>query len=162
MTNSPSSSFSHAYSASIKDHIWQLIAWGYTDSRSRVSSTAVPEPDITGFIAEAINKRFKLRNAPKWSKSYSVHENKPEPSTTARAGNSRLKPDIVIQIHVSGRPEFSIEAKRLKSNGFPVSKYIGREGMGCFISENYACCQIQKYVLQSSLKPSPDNPHNNS
>lgn len=135
MTSSP---FCHVYSAGIKDHIWQLLSWGYNDSRRKVGSAEVQEPDITGFIAEAINDRFRLKEAPKWSMKYSVHENKPERSTCERTGNSRLKPDIVIQMHVMGRPEFSFEAKRLRTKGFPANKYTGADGMGCFISENYA------------------------
>jgi hypothetical protein len=134
MTSSP---FCNAYSAGIMNHIWQLLSWGYNDSRIEVCSTDVQEPAITGFIAEAINKRFR-KKPPKWTKVFFVHENKPEPSTSKRSGNSRLKPDIVIQMNVTGRPEFTFEAKRLKAKKFPAKQYTGTDGMGCFIFENYA------------------------
>ncbi len=44
----------------------------------------------------------------------------------------------MIEFIYAGRPEYNFEAKRLFRPGFPASKYLGRDGLGCFLDGRYA------------------------
>jgi hypothetical protein len=95
------------------------------------------ETTITGYITEAIQNRLEGPDPPRWFKQYSVKDDPPIP-TKDRTGRARLRLDIIIEAHWEGRPKYCFEAKRLRKKGFPASKYVGEDGMGCFISGLYA------------------------
>jgi hypothetical protein len=55
-------------------------------------------------------------------------------------GKSRRRLDIVIQCSYSiPRQNYIFEAKRLATSGYPISKYLGEEGLQLFIDGIYAC-----------------------
>lgn len=76
-------------------------------------------------------------SAPDWADHFAVHDD-PAVNDGIRLGKDRNRIDIRVD-SATPRPgtSFSFEAKRLAS-GFPVSKYLGREGLGCFLSGEYA------------------------
>ena len=53
-------------------------------------------------------------------------------------GKKRPQPDLVIEGKMPGRPEYIFEAKRLKKHGFGAGKYLGEDGLGCFLTGKYA------------------------
>jgi len=118
--------------------VHHLIAWGYQDALPRIQSVEIDETSITGFIAEAIQDRFRARDCPRWCSRYAIKDDPPV-KTKGRSGRQRLRTDIIIECsRTPGRPEYVFEGKRLKKKGFGASKYVGTEGMGCFIDGRYA------------------------
>ncbi|MCP4371273.1 MAG: hypothetical protein GY797_24630 [Deltaproteobacteria bacterium] len=133
----PSQAIFQTFSPFFRRHAHLLIYLGYTDSHHRMKSND-KEPAITGFITEAINNRFRTqKNPPRWYNHYSVKDDPPI-EAEGRVGGERLRLDIIIEATWKGRPEYCFEAKRLRKNGFPSSKYVGESGMGCFINGLYA------------------------
>lgn len=124
------------FKKAFREHVHILIAWGHRDSHSLVKSDS-EEPVITGLITKAVKDIFRAPNCPGWCKYYSIMENPPE-EFEEREGDRRPKPDIIIEGHFPGRPEYIFEAKRLRNDGFGVGKYTGPEGLGCFVSGKYA------------------------
>lgn len=155
-TLNPSISYFGLYPPLLKMHVHQLIAWGYEDARHRIRSVDEEEPTITGFITEAIKNRFRASDCPGWCSYYSVHDDPPvEQLELGLLGRARLRPDIIIESTVRGRPEFVFEAKRLRKSGFGTGKYVGEDGMGRFISGLYATrydeAAMLGYVQSDSL-----------
>ena len=133
----PSQTIVRVFSLLFRIHAHQLIYLGYLDARSKMKP-GDDETTITGYITEAIQNRFDASNPPRWYKQYSVKDDPPIP-TEGRTGRARLRLDIIIEAtNWEGRPKYCFEAKRLHKKGFPASKYIGSEGMGCFINGLYA------------------------
>ncbi len=124
----------------------QLIARGYEDACRKARCTNEEEPAITGFITEAINDRFRSPDCPSWSVHYSVHEDPPVEKEGV-SGKSRPRPDIIIEGLFEGRPQYIFEAKRLRRGGYGVGKYVGSDGMGCFISGLYASRYVEAAML---------------
>src|SRR5216683_5219857 len=77
-----------------RTHVHTLLAWGYADSLSRVQTNEQQEPDITGFIAEAIKERFDDVNSPDWCDYIELEDDPPIPGG-GRAGRSRWRPDLI-------------------------------------------------------------------
>ena len=96
------------------------------------------EPNITGELVRCSNEYIDSITSHSWTRSYVVVEESPE-NTKERLGISRKKVDVVC-IRTGRKPHLRIkfEAKRLKRPSFTVSIYIGKEGLGEFISGNYA------------------------
>ncbi len=40
--------------------------------------------------------------------------------------------------HSRPRPKYIFEAKRLRKNGYPIGKYVGEDGLQCFVQGVYA------------------------
>jgi hypothetical protein len=55
-----------------REHVHTLLAWGYADSRHRVQ-TKHEEPDITGFITEAVRSRLDDPSSPSWCDEIEIH-----------------------------------------------------------------------------------------
>jgi hypothetical protein len=53
------------------------------------------------------------------------------------------------------RPEYIFEAKRLKKNGFGAGKYLGRDGLGCFLTGKYAARYDEAAMLGYIQNDSP-------
>ncbi|MBI5205855.1 MAG: hypothetical protein HZA11_13155 [Nitrospirae bacterium] len=153
-TSEPSLTYYGAYSESFREQAHQLIAWGYADARHRIRSSNEQEPAITGFIAEAINNRLRASDCPGWCAYYSVKDDPPV-ERKGSAGRTRPRADMIIEAHFKGRPEYVFEAKRLRTQGFGANKYIGIDGMGCFVSGLYASrydeATMLGYVQSDSL-----------
>jgi hypothetical protein len=70
-------------------------------------------------------------------KRYTATDNLPL-SFPERPGKKRPRIDIeILCLRGSPRPRFHFEAKRLGPSN-PVSKYLGTDGLGCFLTGQYA------------------------
>jgi len=118
-------------------HAHQLLAWAYVDARDDLNPD-MEEPDITGLLANAMKRRLDYH--PETSDEYlhySVGDQEPH-SPDGQRGNDRLRFDIaIIRSGIRPRLSFIFEAKRLRTGGFPIGKYIGEGGMGDFIACRY-------------------------
>ena len=132
----PSEIYFRVYRSLFRRQVHQLIAWGHHSARHRIQSNNEEEPNITGYITEAIRARL-VTNSPPWCVYYFVHEDTPI-AASGRSGRSRPRPDIIIETNLGERPEYVFEAKRLRKHGFEANKYIDSDGMGCFVSGLYA------------------------
>ena len=56
-------------------------------------------------------------------------------------GKDRPMPDIVVESNTPRtiHPEYVFEAKRLATSGYPIGKYLGKDGLQLFIDGIYAC-----------------------
>ncbi len=95
------------------------------------------EPAITGELRNAMNNFLRDVAAPAWADYFSVHDDPPV-DDGVRKGKRRNRIDIRVDSSTP-RPgaSFSFEAKRL-ARGFTVAKYLGDEGLGSFLSGEYA------------------------
>lgn len=59
-------------------------------------------------------------------------------SREGRTGTSRRRVDILIEQAVRPRLVYVFEAKRLRRTTHPLSKYLGTDGLGCFLRGSYA------------------------
>jgi hypothetical protein len=124
------------YWSTYRQHIHTLLAWGYADSRNRVQAKH-EEPDITGFIAEAIKDRLNAIDSPPWCNQVAIHDDHPIPGG-GRTGRKRWRPDLIFEsVERRPRPEYHFEAKRLRKLQ-SINDYLGEEGLQCFISSRYA------------------------
>ena len=66
-----------------------------------------------------------------------------------KLGKSRPRVDIEFERVVRGkRPRLRFEAKRLNSaTGHTVAKYLGEEGLGCFLSGKYPMMHAEAGML---------------
>jgi hypothetical protein len=135
-TTQPEIDYFGVFSNSFRKHVHLLIMWGHSDAHCRIESINEEEPSITGYIASSIKNRLRDINCPSWCKYYFVQDDPPVESE-GRVGKRRRRADIIIESNVKGRPEFVFEAKRLRQNGYGVSKYVGSDGIGCFINGVY-------------------------
>jgi len=125
------------YDSSFRPIAHQLLAWGYENALPRIHCK-LEEEEITGFIAEAIEKRLDDPSTPKKFHRYDIHEEKPI-AVEGRTGKKRRRLDLVIICsHGCPRPKYIFEAKRLRKNGFPIGKYVGKDGLQCFVKGVYA------------------------
>lgn len=118
-----------------------LLAWGHADARSKLP-TARDEYDITGFLADAMDRRINNPLTPERFSLYSVHNERPV-SPNAEVGKARPRLDIQIE-HCGVRPKryYTFEAKRLRNDARAsasdsLSRYLGNEGVGRFIAGKY-------------------------
>jgi hypothetical protein len=117
-------------------HSHQLLAWAYADVRPRLNPD-MEEPDITGLLAEAMKLRLNHPDTPDAYDHYWPGDQEPH-SPNGELGNARLRFDItIIRNGVKPRISFIFEAKRLRTGGFPIGKYIGDGGMDDFIECRY-------------------------
>jgi hypothetical protein len=115
----------------------QLLAWGYQDVLPQIHCN-LREEEITGIIVEAIEKRLDDPSTPEKFDRYSIDEEKPI-SVEGRKGKKRRRLDlVVVSGHSRPRPKYIFEAKRLRKNGYPISEYVGKDGLQCYIKEIYA------------------------
>ena len=124
------------YWSAYRQHVHTLLAWGYADSRHRVQSKH-EEPDITGFIAEAIQDRLDALDCPSWCDRIAIKDDPPVRGG-GRTGRGRWRPDLIFESRErKPRPKYHFEAKRLRK---PQSKkdYLGEGGLQCFLSGMYA------------------------
>jgi len=115
----------------------QLLAWGYQDALPQIHCD-LQEEEITGLIVEAMEKRLDSPSTPEKFDRYSVDEEKPI-AVEGRKGKKRRRLDlVVVSGHSRPRPKYIFEAKRLRKNGYPIGKYVGEDGLQCFVKGVYA------------------------
>ena len=115
----------------------QLLAWGYQDVLPQIHCN-LTEEEITGIIVEAIEKRLDDPSTPEKFDRYSIDEEKPI-SVEGRKGKKRRRLDlVVVSGHSRPRPKYIFEAKRLRKNSYPIGRYMGEDGLQCFIKGVYA------------------------
>lgn len=117
----------------------QLLVWGYQEALPQIHCD-LEEEEITGVIVEAMREKLKDTAIPeRFYDRYSVGEEKPL-AVEGRTGKRRRKLDIVVESNLPRevRPEYIFEAKRLRKNGYPIGKYVGKDGLQCFVKEVYA------------------------
>ena len=124
------------YWFSIRQHVHQLIAWGYEDAQVNIRPN-LEEPDITGFLAEAMSERLRSFNGPKWCTQFVIKEDNPV-AGLGRIGKRRKRPDLIIECTKRGRPEYVFEAKPLRTSKYPPSHYLGTNALQRFLRGDYA------------------------
>lgn len=125
------------YQRAFRIDVHQLLAWGYADSRSRITADDEEEV-ITTYIAEAIDHRIDDPCTPEKFTRYAIH-NAHFVSPGGQTGKRQLKLDLMLeQCGIRPKRHFVFEAKRLKTGSHPIGKYTGDEGLGCFVGGLYA------------------------
>ncbi len=127
-----------AYDYGLRRDAHQLLAWGHQDALPKIHCN-LEEEEITGLIVAAMREKLKDSSLPSRFDRYSVGEEKPL-AVEGRTGKSRRKLDIVVESSLPRvvKPEYVFEAKRLRKNGYPISKYVGKDGLQCFVDGVYA------------------------
>ncbi|MCX5646869.1 MAG: hypothetical protein NTZ17_19650 [Phycisphaerae bacterium] len=117
-------------------NVHRLLALGYR----RLDAPKYHNADenlMTQDLTAALRKATQDVRNPRWTCWFSIHE-KPKQNDEHLKGNSRLELDIVFERTQRGlHPHFVIEAKRLGPD-HPIGEYLGPEGLGAFISCEYA------------------------
>lgn len=117
-------------------HAHQLLVWAYSDIRHRLSCD-FEEPAITGLLGDAMKARLNRSETPPEYDHYTIADQEPV-SPSGELGNDRLKLDLcVVRSGVKPRIAYIFEAKRLRTGGFPIGKYVGAAGIGEFLECRY-------------------------
>ncbi len=125
------------YLDAIREHSHQLLAWAYADIRPHINADT-QEPAITGLLCEAMKRRINDAGTPEIYAHYAIGDQEPV-SPAGELGNDRLRLDIhVLRTAIRPHLGYVFEAKRLRTGGYPISKYTGDGGMGDFLSCRYA------------------------
>ena len=125
------------YQIAFRKKVFALLNMGYSRLEPKIFKEA-QEEEITGEIVREMNEVLVGRSAPKWASFIAVHED-PRINSPRRKGKNRKKADIEFEyVRHHNRPRYPFEAKRLCTNSHPVGVYLGPEGLGEFISGNYA------------------------
>lgn len=132
-----------------------LIYWGYKEALSRITHDSHEETTITGYISESLKNRLRTLDGPRWYKKFSVIENRPMEKEGCE-GKKRPMPDLVIEGNMPGRPEYIFEAKRLKKTDFGIGKYLGEDGLACFINGKYAARYDEAAMIGYIQSDSPN------
>jgi hypothetical protein len=104
---------------------------------SPATYAASEEPEITGELVRAMHEAMQDDDAPEWVAHYELPKDDPPLNVPGRLGKRRPRVDIeFVRVCLGPRPRFRFEAKRL-GRANPVGDYLGREGMGCFLSGKY-------------------------
>ncbi len=136
--------FQSDYPDYFRRDVHRLLVFGYNWIRNEIHSDT-EEPTITVRMAEAINTGLnkigllpdRLQREP-----YSVF---PEPAEIIKKDSQNIKDELIyfdIVFEESGgrsipRRRYTVEAKRLKTNGFSIGKYCDK-GIMRFVNEIYA------------------------
>ena len=124
------------YLASFCIDVHELIRMGYQRMHYQAFS-ASEETDITGELVRAIHGAMQDRRAPEWMARYALPKDDPPLNTAERLGKHRFRIDIEFErVQHGQRPLFRFEAKRLDGS-HDVGKYLGEDGLGCFLSGKY-------------------------
>ena len=129
------------YLTVLREDAHLLLAWGYADARSKLRA-ARDEYDLTGLLADAMDKRINNPLTPDRFSLYSVHNERPV-SPSSEMGKDRPKLDIQIE-RCGIRPKhvYTFEAKRMRDDAKAsasecLAQYLGENGVGRFISGKY-------------------------
>lgn len=133
------------YRAAFIRNCHTLIARGYSGLSPRSFQDA-QETEITGELVRSMKDVLQRPDSPAWMDRFFVADDPPV-NAPKRKGKSRRRIDIEIERGEHGpRPRLQFEAKRLYSSN-SVSEYLGADGMGLFISGEYAAGHIDSGML---------------
>jgi hypothetical protein len=125
--------------------VHRLLYLGYKRLDIRTYANA-EEPDITGDLRGAMEAVIDDPNAVDWLHLFYV-EDEHHVNDAKRKGKRRKRVDIrVTASRPRPRNHFSIEAKRLSAK-CPIGDYMGSEGLGCFLSGDYAAAEDDAGML---------------
>ena len=95
------------------------------------------EEAITGELVRIIEEMLNDTESPDWYDHYSIHED-PRIHSPDKFGKHRRRLDIRIEHNrLRPRTHYEFEAKRLCKGKSEVANYIGKEGLGLFLSGEY-------------------------
>jgi len=135
--------------------VHQLLGRGYA-AMTPSDFASAEEEHITGELVKAIDAFLDDANAPRWTRSFSIHEDPPI-HDKKRTGKRRLKLDIRIDSsQTSPRSRMRFEAKRLGPN-HGVGVYLGVEGIQRIIDGRYARNDSVAGMLGYVQKDTPDD-----
>lgn len=133
------------YSKAFYAHVHELIRLGHERMNVGLYQDS-EEPSITGELVNSIDTVLEDDQAPTWVIWYAVYDDPPI-NKDGRYGKYRQRVDIQFVKHRKGkRPKMQFEAKRLYDKS-SASKYLGNEGLGCFLSGEYACAHQEAGML---------------
>jgi hypothetical protein len=118
----------------VKD-VHRLIFAGYGRIEP-LGQRGTDERVITQRLVREINAVIGAEGAPKWMERYHATPDRPV-DVSGREGPNAPRVDIEVILCKGVRPLFHFECKRL-GNGHPVREYLGKDGLGCFLREEYA------------------------
>jgi len=130
--------------------VHQLIISGY-DRLNPKQYAADEETSITGDLVEAVEVVLDYPAA-RWMRFYSIFDDPPENPPKRRGrprrrGKKRKRVDIrFVSAETSPRLRFRFECKRLGKQ-HNVVRYLGDEGLGCFLRGKYAAGDIRAGML---------------
>lgn len=137
---------SETYWSAFRRDVFTLIQLGHQRLASENLSTAAEE-HITGELSRAIEALLDEPHAPDWFNSYAIHE-EPRLHSSHRKGKRRQRMDIRIECSDQRpRPHYEFEAKRLSGGKFKCSHYVGPEGLGAFLTGEYAARWLEAGML---------------
>ncbi len=115
----------------------QLIAFGYGAIRGESHSES-EEDVITQRLRQAIRTGQRDGVLPRWADRYFVYDQLPV-DVPEVVGKDRPRIDIHFESNESRRrPVYHFEAKRLRTaDTHSVSEYVGKRGLGMFLTEQY-------------------------
>jgi hypothetical protein len=133
-------------------NVHRLFALGYARLDAPKYGSA-DEDRLTQVLVEALRDAIQDPAAPEAVVNFSVHE-KQKQNDGQREGNYRFELDICFERTGRGpHPIFKVEAKRLGAD-HPVGAslehkrtYLGRDGLGAFITSEYASDQDDAGML---------------
>lgn len=138
-----SSSNRKAYDEVFLNRVHSLVKLGYDrlDSKKYVKAN---ETQITGDLASGIEAVLEDRAEP-WMPFFRVHDDPPLNTPRRQGkpvplGKGRARSRVDIQFDSSETTpytRFHFESKRL-GPGYAAGKYLGAEGLGCYLSGDYA------------------------
>jgi hypothetical protein len=113
-----------------------LLLQGYA-KLSAPELRAADEPHISGEIVRSVREVVEANDAELWMHNFEIHDDPPQ-NIRGKFGKHRPRIDIeFVRSERGRRPRFHIEAKRLYRGG-SVNEYFGANGLGMFLSGNYA------------------------
>ena len=133
-------------SYSVRDRYWcafrrkshRLLHLGYSEALPKIRRHS-PEENISGIIEENCQNLLDrgLCFDPEF-RDVRVKNEKPI-NGGKRFGKDRFKIDIIIHEPHQNKPPavFAFEAKRLRTGTHGIGKYVGSEGVGCFLRGDY-------------------------
>lgn len=105
------------------------------------------ETEITGELVRAMHDAVQADSAPSWVVHYALPKDDPPLNTPSRLGKARYRIDIEFErVQRGARPLFRFEAKRLGERR-PASIYLGKDGLGCFLSGRYPTTNCQAGMI---------------
>ena len=136
------------YVNTLRIHALLLIAEGYA-RMNKAAFADEQEPAITGELVREMQAYLESAiGTPAWVCYYSIHDDPPL-SVSGKLGKFRPRVDIEFERVAKGpRPRLRFEAKRLNSTtGHTVAGYLGKEGLGCFLSGRYPMTHSEAGML---------------